>query len=310
LEIEPNCGFFEDDMVILLVPIHYVFGLYTIFSAVVTKQSMFIPQSLDIDHIVDCMIKYPITRINAVPSLFLALANNVRAKEIKNLRYGFIGGAPHTIEQFTQIEHNLGITLIPAYGMSECIGIAIGNYRDSLQNRSSNVGKVYSIHQKKFLSDGELCIKSPVLALEYLNIGPVTDADGWLHTGDLGRIDEQGYLHIEGRKKDIIIRNGNNISTIKIEAALLTLRYIESVAVVGVFDDRQGEVPCALAVLKNGEEKSEKEILDDLMMVLKKIEIPSRIIIVEKIPMTSTGKADKVLIKQIYAEHVKRANSE
>ena len=201
-----------------------------------------------------------------------------------------------------RIEEKLKIRLVPVYGMSECIGIACGDYRDRAEKRCDNVGKVYSMNEVKISEEGEICVKSPAKALGYLQGERITELEEWLHTGDLGYIDEEGYVHISGRKKDIIIRNGNNISSAKIESELLKLKYIETAAVVCGRDEKAGEVPCALVVLKAGEARTEAEIIKDLQGSLTKIELPAKIGFAEELPLTSTGKTDKERIKKLFAE--------
>ena len=189
--------------------------------------------------------------------------------------------------------------------MSECIGISCGDYRDSIENRCGSVGRIYSMNTLKIESDGEILIKSPAMAAGYLDGGSVANPEGWLHTGDLGYLDGSGFLHVSGRKKDIIIRNGNNISAAKIEAALLGLSYIEGAAAVAASDERAGEIPCAMVALKAGEKRTEEEILRDLTRFLTKIEMPVRISPTEKLPLTSTGKTDKEKIKKFFSESKK-----
>ena len=105
-----------------------------------------------------------------------------------------------------------------------------------------------------------------------------------------------------GRKKDIIIRNGNNISAVKIESALLELSYVKDAAVIAAYDESAGEIPCAMVALKAGEKRTEEEILRDLTRFLTKIEMPVRISPTEKLPLTSTGKTDKEKIKKFFSE--------
>lgn len=295
-------GYREDDINILIVPLHHVFGLALVVTAVVAKHSIFVPRTVDTEYIAECMIKYKATRLNGVPSLYLSLSGSRRAGEIKSLRSGLIGGAPCSAEQFMRIEEKLKIRLVPVYGMSECIGIACGDYRDRAEKRCDNVGKVYSMNEVKISEEGEICVKSPAKALGYLQGGRITELEEWLHTGDLGYIDEEGYVHISGRKKDIIIRNGNNISSAKIESELLKLKYVESAAVVCGRDEKAGEVPCALVVLKADEARTEAEIIKDLQGSLTKIELPAKIGFAEELPLTSTGKTDKERIKKLFAE--------
>lgn len=285
-------GYKSDDINMLIVPIHHVFGLALIMIAVVVRHSIFVPNKIDADYVVDCMEKYGVTRLNGVPSMYLALAARKGNRKL-NLNCGFIGGGPCTQEQFAKIENTLGIKLLPVYGMSECIGISCGSYNDSIDNRANSVGRVYSMNTVKIAGDGEVLVKSPAMSCGYID-SKVCDDDGWLHTGDLGCLDEDGYLHITGRKKDIIIRNGNNLSVVEIERKILSISGIKDVCVVGIPDSVCGEVPCALIV---GVEHFQSEVYGK---VLTKIEMPARFIYTESIPLTSTGKQDKQGVRAMF----------
>lgn len=275
-------GYRPDDVNLLIVPIHHVFGLALIMTAIVTRHKIFVPKSVDTEYILFCMEKYKITRLNGVPSMYLALAEKKGARKL-NLNCGLIGGGPCTNEQFLKIERELGITLIPVYGMSECIGISCGSYKDDVNDRCDSVGKVYSMNKVKIEEDGEILVQSPAMSQEFT-------IDGFVHTGDLGYIDGNGFLHISGRKKEIIIRNGNNLSAAEIERKILSLPQIKDVCVVGISDKSQGEVPCAILV---GEKT-------DLKEALTKIELPAKVIYVDNIPLTSTGKHDKQAVLKLF----------
>ncbi len=289
LDTESIGGYRPDDVNILIVPIFHVFGLALIMTAVVTKHSIFVPERMDTEYILDCMEKYKVTRLNGVPGMYLSLAEKVGQRKL-NLRCGLIGGGPCTKEQFLRIEKKLGITLIPVYGMSECIGISCGSYTDDRNDRCDSVGRIYSMNTVKIAEDGEVLVKSPAASKGYID-GETTDVDGWLHTGDLGYLDEKEFLHITGRKKDIIIRNGNNLSAAEIERKILSIPQVKDVCVVGIPDEAQGEVPCAMIV-------SETEA--DLSAVLSKIELPARVIYSKEIPLTSSCKPDKQTVKKMF----------
>lgn len=289
LDTEGIGGYRPDDVNILIVPIFHVFGLALIMTAVVTKHSIFVPERIDTEYILDCMEKYRVTRLNGVPSMYLGLAERVGQRKL-HLNCGLIGGGPCTKEQFLNIEKKLGITLIPVYGMSECIGISCGSYTDDRNDRCDSVGRIYSMNTVKVEDDGEILVKSPALAQGYLD-GETTDTDGWLHTGDLGYLDEKGFLHITGRKKDIVIRNGNNLPVAEIERKILSLPQVKDACVVGIPDKAQGEVPCAMIV-------SGTEV--DLSTVLSKIEMPVKVIYSKAIPLTSSCKPDKQTVRKMF----------
>ena len=289
-------GYYPDDINIDIVPIHHVFGLALIFTAVVTRHAIFVPRSVQPDYIVESVIKYGATRLNGVPSLYLAMAESARAGEITTLRCGLIGGAPCTAEQFERIERGIGITLIPAYGLSECIAISCGSYRDRAEVRCTTVGRVYSMNEVRIAADGEILAKSPAMAE-----GAAAE-DGWLHTGDLGYLDTEGYLHVSGRKKDIIIRNGNNLSAVAIEQAILALPEVKDACVVGISDDKEGEVPAALIVLSPDICADEEQINDKISAILPKPMRPKRVIISPAMPFTSSGKPDKPAIRAMFGQ--------
>lgn len=281
-------GYLDDDVNICIVPVHHVFGLALIMTAVVAKHAVFVPRSVDADYVIDCMESYGVTRLNGVPSMYIALAERKGKRNLK-LNCGLIGGGPCTKEQFIKIEKELGITLVPVYGMSECIGISCGSFSDSVDDRCDSVGRIYAMNEVKIEDDGEILVKSPAMSAGYLN-GETTDCEGWLHTGDLGVIDDNGFLHICGRKKEIIIRNGNNLSALDIERKILTLPQVKDVCVVGIPDEKAGEVPCAFIVGSGA----------DLTKVLTKIELPVRIVYGNAMPLTSTGKTDKQAVKKYF----------
>ncbi len=284
-------GYCDDDICMLIVPMCHVFGIALVVTAVVNRHSVFIPSSLDAEHLLRCIVRYGVTRLNGVPSTYIALAENKGETEISSLRCGLIGGGPYTTKSFIFVEQTLGLKLIPVYGMSECVGISCASVNDSIEQRCEGVGKVYSMNELRLLDD-EILVKSPARAVGYMGEPPF-DKNSWLHTGDLGKLDENGTLHIVGRKKDIIIRNGNNLSVAEIERKIATIDGVKRVCVVAVPDEKQGEVPCALVVANN-------PIEDNFSEVLQRNEIPACVKYVATIPLTTTGKPDKQAIVKMF----------
>ena len=301
--------YIPEDVNIALVPVFHVFGLSLVLTAVVARHAVYFPKETDIKSVLRGIVRCGVTRMNGVPSLYLMLAEEAEKEGIAlpSLRTGLIGGGPCTAGQFTYIEGKLGMTLLSIYGMSECAGISLADCRDSVTARSGSVGRVYSMNRVYILGEGdaelpageegEICVDSPFRMLGYYGFPPER---GLLRTGDLGYLDQNGFLHITGRKKDIIIRNGNNVSAADIERALLSLSCVRAAAAVGVADERQGEVPCALVVLREGEEAEEGALRTALARLLKKHEMPEKIRLAAEIPLTSTGKADKQKIREMF----------
>ena len=212
-----------------------------------------------------------------------------------------LAGAPSTFEQFLYIQETLGVKIVPAYGMTELAGISGASPEETDEKRASSVGKILPLTKVRIEDDGEITVKAPSLFLGYYGEPPVSRKK-FFHTGDLGFIDEDGFLHVTGRKKDIIIRNGNNLSSLDIEQKLMKLPFIKTAAVVGVKDQASGEVPVAAVVLKKGAVYDKEAI----KTVLSKIEMPKKIMIIDQIPINASGKIDKKKIGELF--HARQRN--
>ena len=309
--------YLETDVSAELLPVHHVFGLAVLLMGLIKRYCIFFPKTVEIKYVAECIEAHKITRLDGVPSFALALAEHHRNTGFcaGSLRVGVLGGAPSTKAQFDFIEQELGIQLLPVYGQSECIGITGANETQSGSVRSSTVGKFLPMNEGFILDgsggsvppgeEGEICVKGPAVMLGYLGDEEATreaiDGEGRLHTGDLGWLDEEGNLHISGRKKDIIIRNGINIPAGKIEEALHTLEAVSRAAVVGVRHEEWGEAPCALIVLKNGRAMSEEAVKKALSEHLAKNEIPEKILFAQTLPLTPSGKPDKQKIRELFS---------
>lgn len=307
----------ESDVSAELLPIHHVFGLAVILMGLVKRYSILFPQTVTVAYAAQCIETHHITRLDGVPSFALALAEHHRDTRFQagSLRVGVLGGAPSTKAQFDFIESELGIKLLPVYGQSECIGITGADENQSDTVRSSTVGTFLPMNQGFVLDEGgnevpqgqegEVCVKGPAVMLGYLGdlegTREAIDQEGRLHTGDLGYLDEAGNLHISGRKKDIIIRNGNNLSARKIEEAIQSLPGVSRAAVVGVRHEKWGEVPCALIVPADFP-LSPEDVKAALGKCLAKNELPEFILFGDALPLTSSGKPDKMKIKALFGK--------
>jgi long-chain acyl-CoA synthetase len=150
---------------------------------------------------------------------------------------------------------------------------------------------------------GEICIQGPNVMQGYLN-HPEATAEamkgGWLHTGDLGKVDQDGYVYILDRKKDMIIVGGLNVYPREVEECLYKHPKVAAVAVIGVPDDLHGEIPIAIIVLKPGESNDPKEYILHCRKSLANYKCPRRVVFAEKLPLTATGKVDKKQLRKEY----------
>lgn len=303
IDSQPLGYYTHDDIALGALPLDHVFGLVLLFGMAVLQYALYLPERTDIHAILSAIETQQITRMNGVPSLYLAMAERKGSYILSSLRAGFIGGGPCTAEQFEHIEEALDMILIPVYGMSECIGICCASYQDSQSVRANGVGPFYSMNTGRILledgieapigAEGEICVCGPARMVGYYP-NPM-DETQLLRTGDLGYMDDHGVVHITGRKKDIIIRNGRNISARRIEEALLSIQGVKAAAVVGLKHAAQGEAPWAMVV----SDHSESILLNRLSDRLAKNEIPLGIYLTDAIPTTSSGKPDKLTIREV-----------
>lgn len=301
LDSQPLGDYRAGDRALGCLPLHHVFGLVLLAGAAVLGYGVYYPEKMDADALLAAIERQKLTRMNGVPALYLALADACGGIGPRSLRAGFIGGGPVTAEQFARIEESLGMTLIPVYGMSECVGISCASWQDSRAARAEGVGRFYSMNTGKILrpdgteaavgEEGEIWVTGPARMIGYY--GKPLTREALFPTGDMGYLDEGGVLRLTGRRKEIVIRNGNNISLRRIEEALLRLPDVRDAAVVALPDERQGEVPAAMIVADQ-----RRPLAPDL----RKHEIPVLYHYVEKLPLTASGKPDRQRIREVLAQ--------
>ncbi|MBR2890488.1 MAG: acyl--CoA ligase [Oscillospiraceae bacterium] len=304
LDAHPLGGYLEEDIALGVLPLDHVFGLVLMAGICVLGYRLYLPEQIDVPTILSAIEKERITRMNGVPSLYLAMARQKAGYDLSSLHAGFIGGGPCTPEAFREIETALDMTLVSAYGMSECVGITSSSWRDPLEKRSTTVGRFYPRNRGKILLEdgteaptgveGEICVDGHARMLGYY--GGAASQQDLLHTGDMGYLDAEGYVHISGRKKDIIIRNGVNLSPRRIENALLSLPQVSQAAVVGLPDPQCGELPYAMVVASGC---TEEELLAQLQPLLTRNEMPAGVYFTDSLPLTPSGKLHKYQIREV-----------
>lgn len=301
-----------EDVALGILPFHHVFGLALLSTALVSGYSIVIPLKTDTPSIFSAIERFSITRMNGVPSLYRAMAMDPERSrfDLTSLRTGFIGGGPCGADEFQFLEKKLDMRLLPVYGMSECVGISCGSFQDDSVLRSSGVGRIYPNHDCQILQEdktacslgqeGEIFVKGASLMKGYWGEKTPFDEEGYFATGDLGYLDGKGILHLTGRKKEIIIRNGLKISSAKIEKVLLAIPTVQEAAVIAKKDERVGEYPLAIVALKKGEKEDGEALKKTLALSLYKYEVPPTIIFLPSLPHTSSAKIDKKALRERY----------
>jgi fatty-acyl-CoA synthase len=312
----------ENDRVCVPVPLYHCFGcVMGTMVCLVSGAAMVIPAPrFDALATLEAIHRERATMIYGVPAMFIAELEHPRFREFDcgPLRTGIMAGAPCPIEVMKRVVadmHCSGMTI--CYGQTESAPvITMSQADDDLERRVTTVGCAMPNTEVKVISplgetvaagqQGELCARGYLVMKGYDQDAEATaraiDAEGWLHTGDLAVMREDGYLKITGRAKDMIIRGGENISPREIEEFLHTHPKIAEVQVVGVPDLKLGEAVAAWVRLRAGETATEDEVREFCRGRIAHFKVPHYIRFVESFPMTVSGKVQKFRMRQTEVE--------
>ena len=294
-------------------PLFHVGGAQMLLRAAAVGNTVVMPVGrFDPAEIVDLIERYGITRWAAVPTMITRLLDQpgLETRDIKSLKALTIGGASVHAELLARIREQLpGVQAgVPTgYGLTENCGQATAaSGRDTLRHPGS-AGKPLPCVELKFLPhpgvhDPEVLLRSPTQMTRYVGVDetPIDD-EGWLHTGDLGQLDEDGRLWITGRAKDLIIRGGENIAPAAVERALTSVPGVAEAAVIGIPHPDLGEEVCAFVVVTGG--GTGKSLAEQLKARLASFAVPTVWHIGhEPLPTNQTGKVDKRALEAIARE--------
>jgi fatty-acyl-CoA synthase len=262
------------------------------------------------------------TSLYGVPTMFIAELADPAFEEhdLTSLRTGIMAGSPCPVEVMKQVIERMGMREVTiCYGMTETSPVSTQTRaNDSIDRRVSTVGRVHPHLEVKIIdpetgltvprgTPGEFCTRGYSVMLGYWEQPDKTaeaiDAARWMHTGDLAVMDDEGYLNITGRIKDMVIRGGENVYPREIEEFLYTHPDILDAQVIGVPDERYGEELMAWVRMREGAEPLTAEALREFCAgKLAHYKIPRYVHVVEEFPMTVTGKIRKVEMRQVAVE--------
>jgi long-chain acyl-CoA synthetase len=277
--------------------VHIVFPVRYGVSVVILDR--FVPAT-----VLQAMHDHRATFFCGVPAMFAMLLQVPREQRppITTLRYCIAGGAALPQPVFHAFKEDFGVPILEGDGPTECSPVVSVNPPAGPQKPGS-VGLPLPGIQVKIFDEqdrevhegeiGEIVVKAPSVMLGYHNQPEATKEalrKGWLHTGDMGRIDEDGYIYIVDRKKDMLICSGMNVYPREVEEALYQHPAIAEAAVVGMPDELRGEVPVAFVVLAPGKTVTERELITYCRQRLARFKVPRKIEIREQLPKTATGK--------------------
>ena len=320
--IGETLGYTEADRVCLPVPFYHCFGMVLGNLAIVSHGACIVIPSEGFEPraVLEAVSEERCTSLYGVPTMFIAELNepDFARFDLSSLRTGIMAGSPCPVEVMRRVKGEMHMDEVTiCYGMTETSPVSTQTKRDtSLEKQVSTVGQVHPHIEVKVVDPetgltlqrglpGELCTRGYSVMLGYWENEAATresiDAARWMHTGDLAVMDEDGYVDIVGRIKDMIIRGGENIYPREIEEFLHTQPSIADVQVFGVPDERYGEQVCAWVILKVGAELDEDGLREFCAGQIARYKIPRYVRFVEEFPLTVTGKVQKFRMQELEA---------
>ena len=307
-----------DDRLCIPVPLYHCFGMVMGNLGCLTHGSTIVYPAEAFDPLatLQAVAEERCTALYGVPTMFIAQLDHPEfAKfDLKSLRTGIMAGSPCPIEVMKRVQSHMNLSEVTiAYGMTETSPVSTQCATDDpVERRVSTVGQVLPHIEIKIVDTegkavprgetGEFCTRGYSVMKGYWNDPEKTaeaiDEGGWMHTGDLATMDEQGYVNIVGRLKDMVIRGGENVYPREIEEFLYRHPKVQDVQVIGVPDPRYGEEICAWIKLHQGSTATAEEILEFCKGEIAHYKIPRYIEFVPEFPMTITGKIQKFVMRE------------
>ncbi len=308
----------DSDRVCIPVPLYHCFGMVLGNLACITHGAAMVYPSEAFEPLaaLQAVQQERCTALYGVPTMFIAelALPQFRSFELGSLRTGIMAGSPCPIEVMKRCISEMHMSEVTiAYGMTETSPVSFQTAcDDALERRVGTVGRVHPHVEVKIVDaagrivppnmPGELCTRGYSVMLGYWDdaerSAEAVDRAGWMHTGDLATLDQDGFCNIVGRLKDMVIRGGENVYPREIEEFLFCHPKVETVQVVGVPDPKYGEELCAWIKLKAGEQATAQELQAYCRDQIAHYKIPRYIRFVDGFPMTVTGKVQKYLIRK------------
>ena len=314
----------EADRLCIPVPLYHCFGMVMGNLGSLTHGSCLVypADSFDPLSVLQAVHEERCTTLYGVPTMFIAVLDHpdFAKYDISSLRTGIMAGSPCPTEVMKRVidQMHMGQVTI-AYGMTETSPVSTQSATDdSLALRVSTVGRVHPHVEIKIIdadgkivprgATGEFCTRGYSVMRGYwgdiARTAEAIDGEGWMHTGDLATMDENGYCNIVGRIKDLVIRGGENVYPREVEEFLYRHPKVRDVQVVGLPDKRYGEELCAWIIPKDGETLTDQEVRDFCKGQIAHYKVPRYIKFVDAFPMTVTGKIQKFLIRDQMKEEL------
>ena len=317
--------FTKDDKLCITVPFFHCFGLVLAMMACITHGTTMVPvERYSPVPVMNAISVEKCTAVHGVPTMFIAMLEHAQFNnfDFSSLRTGIMAGSPCPIEVMKKVIDKMNMReIVIVFGQTEASpGCTMTTTSDSIDKRVNTVGRAFPGVECKIIdpeageelpinTPGEFCARGYNIMKGYYKMPEATaqaiDKDGWLHTGDLCTVDEDGYYKVVGRIKDMIIRGGENIYPKEIEECLYTCDKVSDVQVIGVPSEAYGEEVMACVILKEGEEMTEEEVKEFVGARMAKHKVPRYVRFVDSFPTNAAGKIQKFKMREEAIEILK-----
>ena len=300
-------GLAEGDRYLIVNPFFHTFGYKAGIVSALMRGATIVPHAVfDPAAVLKRIPEERITVLPGPPALFQAILNSpdLPSADVSSLRLAATGAAVIPVELIHRMEKDLGFeTIITAYGLTECTGVAtMCRQGDDPETIATTSGRAIPDVEVRIADDGEILVRGYNVMQGYFEDPEQTaeaiDADGWLHTGDIGEMDDRGYIKITDRKKDMFIVGGFNAYPAEIENVMAGHETVASVAVVGAPDERLGEVGVAYVVPRTGTTVDPDALMAWCRERMANYKVPRRIEVVDALPLNASGKVLKYELRE------------
>ena len=307
----------KKDITLTLAPLFHAGGcLILTFPMLHVGGTAVILKHFDAESALEIIRREKVSIMFAVPAMWTSIMQEPALKEadLTSLRFAVSGGSSQSVDEMKQFNNTFGVPLSEGYGLSEASSCSTVLMWEFAMEKAGSIGMPFLHNEVKVINEegnkvkpgevGEIVQKGLTVMKGYYKLDKETKetiTDGWLHTGDLATVDNDGFITIKGRKKEMIISGAENIYPVEIEQVLVTHQKIIEAAVIGIPDEKWGEAVQAFVVLKDGENSNEEEIIDYCRKNLAGYKKPRSVIFMDSLPRNQAGKVQKgELRKQLF----------
>lgn len=313
-------GYRDSDRFLTLLPTYSSFGFaFDFLQAGLVGASTVITPAFDAAAAVELIERHRVSCLAGVPTMFVRMAQHMAGRDLTCLRLIDVGGGPVPEKLKEDLRSTLGVETLESYGLTEISPVATVQ-RPGAPVRPGSCGPALPEIEARVVdaadrdlpagAAGELLFRCRTLMIGYWNqpeLTATTLRDGWLHSGDIGTMDEDGHLYILDRLKDMIVTSGNNVYPKEVEIVIFEHPAVQSVAVAGLPDEVRGETVHAFVVLRPGAAATAAELIEHCRRNLARFKVPRGITFVDEMPLTGSGKIRRFKLRELARAHAAAA---